>query len=248
MSGGVTFRSGLVCLGLIFSNHVIAASVLFDLTSAGGNGGGYGNSLSFSSSGIGLEVTSYGETGGTHSAPVFETAEIWSWASGLGSCNRQEGTRGSGCSNSEHEVDTVNDKDLVVFEFDQNVEFEKITVDPYRNSYSGNEANDRDIIYWVSQTLPDLTTVGFDDLDGIFGPGTVEFTASGFAPKTHNLSGTGQFLIVAGVDPYFVPNVYSPEDAYKIASIKVSPSPIPLPAAAWLFIGALATLGYNRRK
>ncbi len=224
----------------VFLYSIQTNAAMIDLRYEGANGGGYGNSLEFSSDGIGVTVTGYGETGGTNNNPLFETAEVYSWNVGLGVCNQSEGTIGNGCVYSEHEIDTVADKDLIVFEFDQAVEFESITVDPYKNSRNDN-INDRDIQYWIGNTLPDLTILGFDDLDGIFGDSTIKYTSRSFNPFTHLLSGTGQYLLLTGAD------INSPEDAYKILGLEVSPAPIPVPAAFWLFISSLFALAYKKK-
>ena len=240
-----------------------AASITISLTGEGGGisedglgTGGYGNSIIFDDWGGTLTVTAYGETGPeTPSGSLyylFEKAETWSWASGIGSCNNQEGTVGDGCDDTEHEVDTVNRDDLVVFEFDQVVNFENLTVDPY-NSY-GQDANDRDIIYWVGNAmdLPDLTTETFATLDDLagFSDETHESASSGFLPFTHDLSGTGNILLVAGnyhdLSCKDKQNSKKSCEAYKIKDIRIS-TVVPLPAAFWFIASGLLMLGSRAR-
>ncbi len=238
----------ILLLSLI-SNYAAAAT--FDLTGAGGNGGGFGNNLTFTQSGISVSVSAYGETGPEHPPHsnyyLFETAEVFSWSSGLGICNRHEGSAYGGCNVNEHEIDTVNRDDLLVFEFDQVVNFESITVDPYNGP--GSDPNDRDISYWTGlvSTLPDFTVETFNTLSQIAGINDDIFSSasSGFSPFTHLLSGTGNLLLLTGnYQQLFCKNYNSSSskecEVYKINSIEVSP--IPLPGAAWLLGTGLVLL------
>lgn len=251
--------SALLAGCLLAATAASAATISF--TGAGGNGGGYGNSLGFSGGGIGVTATAYAETG-TEAPPnssyyLFETAEVYSWSTGLGICNRDEGLAGSGCNDSEHEVDTVNRDDLLVLVFDQRVNFENITVDPYDGS--GSDPNDRDIIYWVGDvvSLPNLLTETFQTLASLpgFAAEVLSMASSSYNPYTHILSGTGNVFIVSG-DYHNLncknSNVTSNSEceAYKIKNIVVSAAPqvVPVPAAAWLFGSALVLIGATRRR
>lgn len=247
-------KTHLFSLFLIFFTAG-AHSATVDLTGVGSNGGGYGNSLSFTDGAVSFDVYAFGETGAE--TPVssqyysFETAEIYSWATGLGSCNRQEGMVGSGCSASEHEVDTINRDDLLVFVFDQVVDFNFLTVDPYNGP--GSDANDRDIIYWAGTvaSLPDLTSETFDTLAGLFGPETHQSASEGYAPYTHSLSGTGNIFLLSGNYHDLSCKAHNSNreecEAYKIADISFTATTVPVPAAFWLFGTAIIGLGSYRR-
>jgi hypothetical protein len=249
---------GLCALLLLLAGS--AGAVTIDFRNHPTNSGGYGNSLSFSSGGIGVSASAYAETG-TQSPPasgfyLFQTAQIWSWSTGLGICNRNEGVAGSTCDSSEHEVDTIGAADLLVLVFDQAVSFFNLTVDPYDGP--GSDANDRDVYYWVGNvpSLPNLLTETFDTLDNLPGFGAPVHSAASdsYDPFTHALSGTGNVLLLSGV--YFNNTCKSSNgygnsecEAYKIKNINVISAPvIPVPAAVWLFGSALGLLVVVRRK
>lgn len=193
----------LAAVGLTLCCTAVSATVI-DLRNAGANGGGFGNSLMFSADGIGLTVTGFGETGAESPADsdffLLEPAEVYSWATGIGVCNSQEGIVSGNCTSSEHEVDTVGRDDLVLFQFDQVVNFERLTVDPFNGP--GSDPNDRNVFYWVGNGAgaPILTTETFFTLGSLAGfAAEVESTAiSSFSPFTHSLSGTGNLLLLSG--------------------------------------------------
>lgn len=244
-------------IGSFFSPAVLAATI--DFTNAGGSGG-YGNSINFSQGGIGVNAKGWAETG-AETPPgsdyfLLQTAQVYSWSTGLGICNRSEGLAGSGCSDNEHEVDTVSRDDLLVLYFDQIVNFEFLTVDPYNGS--GSDPNDRDIIYWVGTVgaSPNLASNTFDTLDLVSGVGSEILSAasSSFNPYTHALSGTGNLIMISG--NYHDLNCKNKDvtqdiecEAYKVSNITVSA--IPVPAAVWLFgsgLLSMAALARRRRQ
>lgn len=248
----------LALAGLVASPLASAATISF--LSGPANAGNWGNSLVFSSGGISVTASAFAETGTESPSSsgwyLFQTAQIYRWSSGLGICNRVEGLASSTCSDTEHEVDTVGRDDLLVFVFNQTVNFESVTVDPYNSSDS--DPNDRDITYWVGNLagMPALTTQTFDTLSAM--PGfteTASAATSGFDPLTHALSGTGNVLLLSGdYTNRSCKNAdvtYNSEcEAYKIRNITVTAATtvIPVPAAAWLLGPALGLLGFARRR
>lgn len=242
-------------LGVCAFNAAQAATIDFRPPNGSANGGGYGNSLTYSSDGINVTASAYAETGAQSPANsgwyLLETAQIYKWQTGLGICNRNEGLASSNCNDTEHEVDTVGRDDLLVFVFDQTVNFNSITVDPYNSS--GSDPNDRDIVYWVGNLtsgLSDLTTRTFDTLDSTPGLNISAEVwspySSGTSAYTHSLTGTGNVLLVSG---YYLDRSCKNQDvtsnteceAYKIQSLSVTP--VPVPAAVWLLGSALLCFG-----
>ncbi len=246
--------AGLTLAGLVSGGTANAVTLSF--LSGPANAGNWGNSLVFSSGGISVTASAFAETGTESPSAsgwyLFQTAQIYRWSTGLGICNRVEGLASSTCSDTEHEVDTVGRDDLLVFVFNQNVNVESITVDPYNSS--GSDPNDRDITYWVGNlaSMPALTTQTFDSLSAMpTFTETLNPATSGFDPLTHTLTGTGNVLLVSGdYSNRSCKNVdvttNSECEAYKIRDITVSA--VPVPAAAWLFGSALGLLGAARRR
>lgn len=242
-------RKWLVALlGLLTSQ--LGQAVTIDLRSAGGNGGGFNNSLQFSQQNIVVDVFGFGATG---LGSLFRGAEVWSGVRGVGVCNRDEGSiRGGSCNDSEHEVDTVNSDDLVVFYFDQTVQFDSITVDPYNGP--GDDPDDRDIVYWVGQSssLPDFRQQTFDTLDDITGFSGETFSGASASLQfyKHALSGVGNIFVLSGdYHDDTCQNTSGSQacEAYKLASISVTP--VPAPAAGWLLGSAiLAMMTMFRRR
>ncbi len=237
-----------------------AQAVTINLADGGGGGGGYGNSVVFADGGITLTASAWAETGAE--SPVesghylFETAEIWSWGSGLGICNRAEGLAWGACDNSdEHEVDTVGGRaDLLVLFFDQRVTFESLMVDPHDGP--GDDANDRDISYWIGDVaaVPDLSGYSFASLATLpgLGAGTLSTISPDFEPFSHALSGSGNVLLLSG--EFAARQCIATGDggdaqcdAYKISNVTVAPVPLP-PAAGLLATAFLAVAGYRRRR
>ncbi len=246
--------AGLTLAGLASVSDANAVTISF--LSGPANAGNWGNSLVFSSGGISVAASAFAETG-TESPTssgwyLFQTAQIYRWSTGLGICNRVEGLASSTCSDTEHEVDTVGRDDLLVFVFNQNVNVESLTVDPYNSS--GSDPNDRDITYWVGNlaSMPALTTQTFDSLSAMpTFTETLNPATSGFDPLTHTLTGTGNVLLVSG--DYSNRSCKNADvttnsecEAYKIRDITVSA--VPVPAAVWMFGSALALLGAARRR
>lgn len=233
-----------VFIGVFSSAH---ASTLYDFTSGGTPytpvGTSYGNALDFGD----MTATGWGTTGVPHNYnSLLDTAQIWQWPTGLGVCNRSEGTVGGGCSVfSEHQVDNVGDDDYVLFAFDQAVQFDQIIIDPYFTT-------DRDVSYWIGNVASfDLTGLDPVALDP---PGTTAFgdpinVSFGFGndPVSVNLGGASgnALLFAARADP----GNWHDNDYFKIASLEVTATVIPVPAAVWLFgSGLIGLIGVMRRR
>jgi len=260
LAGGLALAASI-----LLSGHSLAATVIDFSTplnnspnlGTGGNIEGYGNQLNFANNGINVTISAYGDTYyHTDHKYYLDYAQVASWPSGVGACNQQEGSiQGdyyyNSCSGAEHEVDTAGRDDLVVFFFDQTVNFENLTVDPFNNP--GSDPNDRDITYWIGNvsSLPDLTNYRFNTLDYLpgFANGTHQAASSGFAPYTHSLSGTGNVLLVSGDYGRCKNwNATTPNEceAYKIKNIAVTA--VPLPGAVLLFGSSLLGLMGLRSK
>lgn len=245
-----------------------AGAVTIDFSGAGGNGGGFGNTLQFSAGGITVDAYAWADTGALQaSTPTnwwyFQTAEVWSWSTGLGVCNRIEGQYGVSCDTNEHEIDTAGTRDdLLVLHFDQIVNFEnlEVTVDPWDGPDS--DPNDRDIRYWIATVAgaPDLSPYSFNTLGGTFGASTLSAATSSYNSYTHLLSAlngglTGNLLMITGNfanRSCTASNIEGDSEceAWKLRSVVVSPieQVIPVPAAAWLLGSALGGLAWIRRR
>ncbi len=252
-----------ITLALLLSAATTTASaVTIDFTAAGGSGS-YGNNMVFSDGGITVTVSAWAETGSESPASsgyyLFQTAQIWSWSTGLGICNRNEGLANSSCDNNEHELDSVGRDDLMVFYFDQVVDFDalQVTVDPYDGS--GSDPNDRDLRYWVSTVgaAPALGTYTFNTLAPTFGTGFLSSASSSYNPFTHNLGGgsggalTGNLLLISGnyANRYCTNSNVSSDtecEAYKISSLTIQA--IPVPGAVWFMGSALGLMAWVRRR
>lgn len=246
-------RIGLLTAVLGCFSSGAMASVVFDLTGDGNQGDpGWGNDLDFSASGISVNVAGFGATGTSDGSTYngdFETAEVYSWGTGIGVCNRDEGTQGSGCSDAEHEVDASYADDMVVFVFDQQVIFENITIDPYNGS--GDDPNGRDLRYWIADvaTTPDFTSENFPSLDALLGTSSLSTASPSYYPFSHSLSGVGNILVISGdyTEPCtLAQNTAGSCDAYKIKNLSVAP--IPVPGAVWLFGSAILGLVAARNR
>jgi len=213
---------------------------------SGGNpyttsGTSYGDRLTFSKSSERLRVTAWSDTA---NAPKngFESAFLRRFSTGLGVCNRDEGSVTT-CINGglNHQVDNVSQQDLVLFLFDSPQAMQSLTVDPYG-------VWDRDVSFWVGTVSPSVSLSGatFGTLAALgFSAQINSYNTAGEAPLTLSLGGlVGNALLVGALHP-----ADGSADRFKIRSLVTTAgsSVVPAPAAVWLFLSALGSLAGLRR-
>jgi hypothetical protein len=205
------------------------------------SGSSYGNQISFYEGGETLRVTAWANTA---NAPVkgFETARIQRFSTGLGACNRGEGSVAS-CvgSNVRHQIDNVGQQDLVLFLFDTPQAMQALTIDPYG-------VWDRDVSFWVGTVSSGVSLNGstFGTLGALgFGSQVNSLNSASSAALTISLGGlVGNALLVGGLYP-----ADNTPDRFKIRSLTTSAiTVVPVPAAGWLLATAVGLLAGLRRQ
>jgi hypothetical protein len=222
-----------------FITSVAAADpVTFSFTGSQGEAtgtGSYGNTRTFTAGGVTMSATAWGYTYGS-SDTRFETAALGRWSTGLGSCNRSEGT-GSNCSSpQEHQVDNVGADDWVLFVFSAPVDITSVRIDPYGNY-------DRDVSYWTGNvTGPlNLTGVSYAGLSALgFGSRVDSSASASDAPRDVAIPPVGTFVNAL----LFGGQLNSDQDDFfKITSLSVNTRtnvPVPEPSTLILLCGGLA--------
>ncbi len=210
-------------------------------TPAVSTGSSYGNRVTFTQGMESLRVTAWSNSGNTPQYS-FETAALGRFSTGLGVCNRDEGSVTSCISGSLlHQVDNVSQQDLVLFLFDTPQAMQALTIDPYG-------VWDRDVSFWVGTVSPTLNLSGstFATLAALgFGSQVDSFNSAGEAALTIGLGGlVGNALLVGALNPGD-----GTPDRFKIRSLvtTVPTSVVPVPAALWLFVSGLGALAGVRR-
>lgn len=204
--------------------------------------GAYGNMRTFTEDGMDVVANAWSDTDGAQPPYLFEEANLGRYSTGLGVCNTGEGSVASCTGNDPlHQVDNVAQGDWVLFQFDQNMIFESIVIDPFGNW-------DRDVTYFAGGTANPLDLTGFDvpGLAGLgFGPQVDDYNTQSSAPLTIDLGGvTGNSLLFGALFP---PNGL--KDRFKIRSLTATV--VPVPAAVWMFgsaLGMVVVRGRFRRK
>jgi len=214
-----------------------AAPLTFDVTGFAGLGS-LGNTLTFSQSGVTLNLTGWGYT---YSAldNAFEKGALGQWGVGVGVCNAAEG---ASCQVPEHQVDDSGPRDWVLFLFSEPVDVQTVVVDPYG-------VFDRDVRYFVGTVSSplDLTGKTYADLVGLGFLSPFDDTSTpSDEPRAVAITGGG-----FGNALLFGPLVGGEADGsdeFKITSVSVQT--VPDAGSSMLLLGtALAALaGYARRR
>jgi hypothetical protein len=225
------------------STLVAAGDTTWTFVSSGGGspvqswGSSYGNVRKFTQSGQVVWTSAWSDTG----TGSLETAFLGRHSSGLGVCNRLEGTVSACVADGvDHQVDNVSQQDYVLFRFEGPVALQSLVVDP-------TGSWDRDVSFWVGTVDPlvNLTGVPLANLAGLGFGGRIDvFNSPGESALPVSLGGLiGNAILVSALSP---PD--GSADRFKIRSLTAGPATVvPVPAAAWLFVSAGGLLAACRR-
>jgi len=165
---------------------------------------------------------------------------------GLGICDTY-----AGCSAPLHAIDNYNEdgySEVVSFEFDQTVQFNSITIyaltEDFELGYSTSNAGDPAYPGYLDiagRTLTgtdqySLHNIGFTELNEINDVSQI-IADHGDGVYTLLLEGSGNALLLGATEGLA---------KFKVLGLEVTP--VPVPAAAWLFASALGLLAGVRRK
>jgi hypothetical protein len=162
-----------------------ASTIVWDFrsgssTASTSTGSGYGNTRTFTNSGVTISVTAWSLTGNND---TFQTAQSGRFSTGLGICNQNEGT---GCGDPAHQVDNGLDsvwkqnqpgaEDFMLFNFSSPLEGISIKIDPW-NTW------DRDVTYFTRNSMTPFSLAGVQ-LSGLAALGFTGPTHSDSTPST----------------------------------------------------------------
>ncbi len=208
-------------------------SITWNLTgNAGLNGVSFGNTKSFTQSGVKVTASAWGYTKGSGNT-AFETSELGQYSTGLGSLNRDEPND----NDPNHRVDNLTENDYILFVFDRLVDISEIEISP--------GGNDSDATYWFGNVASNvsLTDKAYTGLAGLGFKAEQQFTGVA-SSGTVNIGLTSPASINAILIGASKLNSDKKLDAFKIATITATV--VPEPSAALL--SALGVLGICLRR
>jgi hypothetical protein len=246
--------SRLALTALFGALSLCASPITYNfLTGPNTSGNAYGNTLTYTVSGITVTATAWGLTG-PPSNSTFQNAELMVWpninpffAFGLGVCDRSEGTNCPISGFDPAQVDNVGAYDFVMFQFSSVVNLSSITINPDSTFDSG-----RNVSYSVCNGVNPSDLTGHS-AGGVCGPLTTINNAAGMSALTVPLTGTGNTLLFGAADPSG--NTCAIDfvscSGFKIDNLTVSyvgnEGTVPEPASFALFGLGLSVLGRARR-
>lgn len=225
------------------STLAAAGDTTWTFVSSGGGspvqswGSSYGNVRKFTQNGQVVWTSAWSDTG----TGSLENAFLGRHSSGLGVCNRLEGSISTCVGNGvDHQVDNAGQQDFVLFRFDTPVALQSLVVDP-------TGPWDRDVSFWVGTVDPAINLAGVPlaNLTSLGFGGRIDvFNAPGESALPVSLGGLiGNAILVSALLP-----ADNSIDRFKIRSLTAGPATVvPVPAAAWLFVSAGGLLVACRR-
>jgi PEP-CTERM motif len=147
-----SIAASVLAMGTLTASPAAADPVTWSFTGTQGGTmgeGTYGNTRTFTAGGVTVTASAWGYTYGS-SDSAFENAALGRWSTGLGACNRSEG---SNCGSPNHQVDNVGVDDWILFTFSAAVDITSVRIDPW-GTY------DRDVSYYVGNVTTPLNLTG----------------------------------------------------------------------------------------